>query len=160
MPTRRRRTLGNLSASKVSLVTEEILVRQFDNGLVLVTEPMPWLESAAFTLLVPAGCARDPDHLLGLGNLVCEMVQRGSGSRSSRQFIEDLEMLGVDSSASVSNAHCSFSGAMPAERLAELRFPSTPTWFADLIWPKTSSKIAGWSVSKRCAPWRTISHRR
>ena len=29
----------------------------FPNGLVLLGESMPWLESAAFTLLVPAGCA-------------------------------------------------------------------------------------------------------
>ena len=56
------------------------------------------------------------------------MAQRGSGSRSSRQFIEDLEMLGVDGSASVSNAHTSFSGAMPAENLLE-----TLAIYADVV---------------------------
>jgi predicted Zn-dependent peptidase len=56
------------------------------------------------------------------------MVQRGCGSRSSRQFVEDLEMLGVESSASVSNAHSSFSGAMPAENLFD-----TLSIFADVV---------------------------
>jgi predicted Zn-dependent peptidase len=80
---------------------------------------MMWLESAAFSLLVPAGCSREPSTLLGLSSLTCEMVERGSGSRDSRQFLEDLELLGVDSSSSVSNAHTSFSGAMPAGNLID-----------------------------------------
>ena len=100
-------------------VTQPIPVHQFDNGLVLLAEPMEWLESAAFTLLVPAGCNYDPPDALGLANLTCEMVQRGCGSRDSRQFVNDLEMLGADTSASVSNGHCSFGGAMPAESLHE-----------------------------------------
>ena len=79
---------------------------------------MPWLESVAFAMLLPAGVRYDPDHRAGLANLTCEMVQRGCGKRNSRQFVEDLENLGVDRSASVSNAHTSFGGAMPAERLS------------------------------------------
>ncbi len=92
-------------------------VHEFDNGLTLVAEQMDWLESAAFALLIPAGCAREPTDFGGLASLTCEIVQRGSGKRNSRQFIEDLEMLGADCSASVSNAHTSFGGAMPAENL-------------------------------------------
>lgn len=78
---------------------------------------MAWLESVAFMILVPAGCAREPAELTGLGSFTGEMVQRGSGSRNSRQFIEDLEALGVDSSSAVSNGHASFGGAMPAENV-------------------------------------------
>jgi predicted Zn-dependent peptidase len=109
-------------------VTEPIQIHQYDNGLALVTQRMDWLESAAFSLLVPAGCARDPATRLGLGNFTCEMVQRGCGSRNSRQLIEDLENLGVDHSASVGNAHTSFGGAMPAEKLHE-----AIAIFADLV---------------------------
>ncbi|MBC8354234.1 MAG: insulinase family protein [Planctomycetes bacterium] len=87
--------------------------------MTLLAEPMDWLESAAFSLLIPSGADRDPKHLLGLSNFVCEMAQRGCGSRSSRQFIEDLELLGVDSSGSVSNAFTSYGGSMPAEKLAD-----------------------------------------
>ncbi len=101
------------------MVNQSIHHHIFDNGLVLLAEPMSWLESAAFALLVPAGCNYDPDEHLGLANLVCEMVQRGCGSRDSRQFINDLELLGADTSASVSNAHTSFGGAMPADSLMQ-----------------------------------------
>lgn len=98
---------------------QTVLSHQLANGLVLVVEPMDWLDSAAFALLLPAGCKYDPPERLGLASFTCEMVQRGCGSRSSRQFIEDLENLGVDRSASVSNAHTSFGGAMPAERIGD-----------------------------------------
>lgn len=99
-------------------MTDTIKVHEYANGLALVTQHMPWVESAAFSLLVPAGCVRDPADRLGLSNLTCEMVQRGCGSRDSRQFLNDLENLGVDHNASVSIAHTSFGGAMPADKLA------------------------------------------
>src|SRR5438094_612470 len=55
---------------------------------------MESLESAAFTVLVPAGAVFDPADRGGLAALSCEMTLRGSGSRDSRQFVEDLENLG------------------------------------------------------------------
>lgn len=96
---------------------QQIYSHRLANGLTLVAEAMPWLESAAFALLVPAGCMYDPRDRTGLGNLTCEMIQRGAGSRNSRQFVDDLENLGADTSASVSIAHMSFGGAMPAVNL-------------------------------------------
>ena len=99
-------------------MTQNAFSHSLPNGLVLLADPMPWLESVAFAMLLPAGVRYDPDHRAGLANLTCEMVQRGCGKRNSRQFVEDLENLGVDRSASVSNAHTSFGGAMPAERLS------------------------------------------
>ena len=45
----------------------------FDNGLVLVAEPMDWLESAAFTILVPAGCIHESPDRGGLSGFTCEM---------------------------------------------------------------------------------------
>ena len=97
---------------------QEILHHQLDNGLTIVAEPMPWLESVAFSMSVPSGCQYDPHDRLGLANFTCEMVQRGCGQRDSRRFIEDLEFLGVDYSSSVSSVHTYFSAAMPSESLS------------------------------------------
>ena len=85
-------------------VTQKIHSHALPNGLTLVAEEMPWLESAAFALLMSAGCAYEPAEKLGLASLTCEMSQRGAGKRDSRQFLADLENLGADSSASVSIA--------------------------------------------------------
>ena len=89
---------------------------------------MEWLESAAFSLLLKAGAARDPADQCGLANFTCEMVQRGCGVRSSREFVEELELLGVDSSGSASNVHTSFGGAMQAEKLLDAL-----TIYADVV---------------------------
>jgi predicted Zn-dependent peptidase len=109
-------------------VTQKIHSHSLPNGLSLVAEEMPWLESAAFALLLPAGCIYEPADKLGLASLTCEMAQRGAGERDSRQFLEDLENLGADTSASVSIAHTSVGGAMPAESL-----PQVLSIFADLV---------------------------
>src|SRR5262245_13430991 len=113
---------------KFLVVTQKIHGHALPNGLTLVAEEMPWVESAAFALLLPAGCALEPADKLGLAALTCEMTQRGAGQRDSRQFLDDLENLGADTSASVSIAHTSVGGAMPAESL-----PDVLSIFADLV---------------------------
>jgi predicted Zn-dependent peptidase len=110
------------------LVSTPILVERFENGLTLIAEPMAWLESAAFSLVTPAGYAFDPLERLGLSNFTCEMVQRGCGERSSRQLVDDLERLGVDWSVSVSHAHANFGAAMLADHIE----PALAI-FADLV---------------------------
>ncbi len=96
---------------------EVILHHTYDNGLTLVAQPMPWLESAAFSIAVPAGFRYDPLERLGLANFVCEMVQRGSGQLDSRQWVEHLDMLGVDYTSSCSLYNTNFGGAMQADQL-------------------------------------------
>jgi predicted Zn-dependent peptidase len=98
-------------------VTQSILSHTYASGLVLVAEEMKSLESAAFTFLVPAGCAFDPSGRTGLAALTCELSLRGSGPRDSRQFVRDLENLGVERGESVSTNHASYFGATLAGNL-------------------------------------------
>jgi predicted Zn-dependent peptidase len=98
---------------------QQVFSHVYGNGLVLVAQPMPWLESAAFSINAPAGCRYDPIDKGGLANFVCEMVQRGSGELNSRQFIEALEFNGIDHSSSTSVYHSHFGGAMGHGQLHE-----------------------------------------
>lgn len=109
-------------------MSQSILSKTLDNGLVLVAEPMPWLESAAFSLLVPAGSVYDPDDRAGLSGFTCEMALRGAGSRDSRQFITDMDNLGVDRSENVTAAFSSYSGATLAAQL-----PQAIGLYADVV---------------------------
>jgi len=106
----------------------EEFVQQFDNGLVLIGEPSTAFESAAFSLLVQAGCRYDAPQAAGLAGLTCEMMLRGAGDRSSRQFITDLENLGVERGESVGVSQASYSGATIAESLLP-----TLAIYADLL---------------------------
>lgn len=98
---------------------QTIHLHRFDNGLVLLAEPMEWLESAAFMFLVPAGCAQEPEERRGLASLTCELMLRGCGQLDSRALVEALDNLGIDRSEGVLNWHASYGGALPADRLGE-----------------------------------------
>jgi predicted Zn-dependent peptidase len=109
-------------------VSSPILSHVFPNGLVLVAQPMHWLQSAAFSFLVPAGCVNEPAQRLGLATFTCEMTLRGAGPRDNRQFVVDLDNLGVQHHASVSSSRASYGGAMLAENL-----PASLAIFADVL---------------------------
>jgi predicted Zn-dependent peptidase len=109
-------------------VNQPIFSHTYPNGLVLVAEPTETLQSAAFTFLVPAGCAYDPADRSGLSSFACEMALRGAGPRDSRQFILDLDNLGVERAEGVAAAHASYSGATVAENL-----PEALAIYADLL---------------------------
>lgn len=88
-----------------------------DNGIVLLGEDLPGLESVAIAFHVPSGAVHDPAGGSGLAALAGEMMLRGAGNRSGRAIVGDLEGAGVQWSQGVSTSHASFSGAMVARQL-------------------------------------------
>lgn len=88
-----------------------------DNGIVLVGEELPGLESVAIAFHVPAGAVYDPAGGSGLATLTGEMMLRGAGDRSGRRIVDDLEGAGVQWSQGVTTSHASFSGGMVARQL-------------------------------------------
>ena len=94
-----------------------ILSHTFDNGLQLLAEPTESLESAAFTLRVPGGNAYESTKRPGLAILAQDLAMRGCGNRDNRQFIEELDGLGVERGESVFDSHAGFSGASLARNL-------------------------------------------
>jgi predicted Zn-dependent peptidase len=98
-------------------VKQEIYTHTFTNGLTLLAEPMRSLESAAFTLRVPGGSVHEPEGRGGLAVMTNEMTLRGCGERDSRQFVEDLDTLGVQRGDSVADALAGYSGATLAANL-------------------------------------------
>ncbi len=109
-------------------MSKSILSHTFSNGLVLLAERLPSLESAAFTFLVPAGCVHDPPDRWGRRGFRGVVVLGGGGPRDSRDFVLDLDNLGVERHESVYAAHASFSGAMLAENL-----PASLGIYADML---------------------------
>lgn len=96
---------------------QSVFQHRFPNGLVLLGEPMPWLESVAFTLLTPVGTAHEPANREGLAGMTLEMVQRGAGEFDSRAIVEELDFLGVERSSGVTTFHTSISMAAMAKVL-------------------------------------------
>ena len=99
-----------------------------DNGVVLVGEELPGLESVAVAFHTPAGAVHDGPERCGLATLSGEMMLRGAGDRSSREVVETLEGAGVQWSQAVSTSHASFAGAMVARQL-----PAALPIYADML---------------------------
>ncbi|QDT07213.1 Peptidase M16 inactive domain protein [Rubripirellula lacrimiformis] len=87
------------------------------NGMTVLVQSMPWQRTAAFSLSIRGGVQAESDRMGGLSGLVCEIVQRGAGSQSSRDLVAIQDNLGMDRNSGVSTAMVSFTSAMPAASL-------------------------------------------
>ena len=93
----------------------------FSNGLVLLAESMTDVQSAAFTLLLPAGAAYESALGLtlkgGAATMAAEWITRGAGPRDSRELLTALDNLGVSHAESAQTLHTSLAGATLARNL-------------------------------------------
>lgn len=89
----------------------------FNNGLVLLAEPMDYVRTAAFNFLFPAGYAYDPVSVPGTANLLSGLVTRGAGTRDNRGLMLALDALGLDREESVGVLHTRFWAATLARNL-------------------------------------------
>jgi predicted Zn-dependent peptidase len=87
----------------------------FPNGLVLLAETMPGVQSAAFTLLLPAGVAYEGAEGLelvgGAATMAADWITRGAGDRDSRELLTALDNLGVSHAEGAQTFHTSMSAA-------------------------------------------------
>ncbi len=107
---------------------QEIQTHSISNGLTLIIEPMADVQSAAFSLLVPAGSNYDPPGQAGAAAVLSDWIMRGAGSRDSRQLSNELDNLGLQRNEGVGNSHISFTGATLADSL-----PQALRIYADIV---------------------------
>jgi len=77
------------------------------------------VQSAAVTLLVPAGGVRDADGRCGTAAILTEMFSRGAGGLSARELSAAMDNLGLQRSVHVGSAHVTFSAATTADRIVD-----------------------------------------
>jgi predicted Zn-dependent peptidase len=100
-------------------LAEQYYQYTFDNGLTLLGERMPAMQSAAMTLLVPAGVANDPIDRCGSATVLSDLVLRGAGSRDNRQLTDYLDSLGLQRSSGAGIHHTRFGCAAVGPRVIE-----------------------------------------
>jgi predicted Zn-dependent peptidase len=100
----------------------------FANGLTLLAEQMPGVQSAAMTLLLSAGVSTDPVDRTGSATVLSDLVLRGAGSRDSRELTDYLDSLGLHRSNGVGVYHTRFGSAALAARVID----GLPV-FADIV---------------------------
>lgn len=93
--------------------------KSFANGLTLLCEQMPAMQSAAMAILLPAGAATDPADRSGAATVLCELALRGAGTRDNRALTEYLDSLGLQRSSGVGIHHARFACAAVAPKVIE-----------------------------------------
>ena len=94
--------------------------RTLANGLRVVAEPMPWLETVSLVLLLPIGSANDPANGVGSAAILSEWLQRGAGERDARAYADALDALGVRRGGGVGRETLSLSAAFLTRDAAEV----------------------------------------
>ena len=84
------------------------------NGLTILGQKMPGVESAAMSLLIPSGASTDARGGCGSASVLSDLVLRGAGQRSSRELTDHLDRLGLQRGAGVNVYHTRFDCAAVA----------------------------------------------
>ena len=71
-----------------------IEISRLSNGLTVVTDPMPQLESAALGVWVNAGGRNETKPVMGVSHMLEHMAFKGTERRSARDIAEEMESVG------------------------------------------------------------------
>lgn len=110
------------------MTDQQIHTHTFPNGLTLIIEPMADVQSAAFSLLTPAGSIYDPPGFEGTASVLSDWIMRGAGPRDSMQLTNELDNLGLQRNEGAGSCHLNFGGATLAENL-----PAALRVYADIV---------------------------
>lgn len=82
------------------------------NGLVILTERMPWLRSAAAGFWVRTASAHEPREKMGVSHLLEHMVFKGTDTRTAQDIAVALESRGGGLDAYTGRDHTTFQARM------------------------------------------------
>jgi predicted Zn-dependent peptidase len=71
-----------------------IEISRLSNGLTVITDPMPQLESAAVGVWVNCGTRHETRAVMGISHMLEHMAFKGTKRRSARQIAEEIEAVG------------------------------------------------------------------
>ncbi len=71
-----------------------IVCEQFDNGLRLLTEPMPGVRSVSFGVWLTRGSRHERAAHSGIAHLVEHMVFKGTATRSAQDIAQEIDSIG------------------------------------------------------------------
>ena len=72
----------------------KIEITKLSNGLTVITDPMPQLESAAVGVWVDCGARHEEKRLMGVSHMLEHMAFKGTERRTARDIAEEIEAVG------------------------------------------------------------------
>lgn len=86
----------------------DIEISTLSNGLTIITDPMPQLESAALGVWVNTGTRNETANVMGVSHMLEHMAFKGTVRRSARQIAEEMEAVGAYLNAYTSREQTAF----------------------------------------------------
>jgi predicted Zn-dependent peptidase len=105
-----------------------VRVHTLANGVRVLCDPMPALETLALSVVVRGGARWEPEDRSGWSHLLEHMVFKGAGGRSAREIVERLEAVGAQINAATGYERTSFQ-----VRALKGRLPLAMEITADLV---------------------------
>jgi predicted Zn-dependent peptidase len=101
------------------MTKQEIHSFELPNGMKIIVQPMKDVQSAAMTLMIPAGSVNDVEGKLGTAAILAELFPRGAAELSARDLSSAMDNLGLQRSVSGGVGHITFSTATTADRILQ-----------------------------------------
>src|ERR1700761_1017454 len=98
------------------------------NGLTIVSDPMPGLESAAVGIWVNTGARNETPDQMGVSHMLEHMAFKGTATRSARALSEEIEAVG-----GVLNAYTSREQTAFHARVLKADVPLALTLLGDIL---------------------------
>jgi predicted Zn-dependent peptidase len=90
-----------------------------DTGARFAAQRIVGAQSAAISILIPGGTARDPENRLGMSAMWSELLFRGAGNLDSRQHADALDKLGIQSGGGPETFYQRLSFTMLGSRITD-----------------------------------------
>ena len=88
--------------------SESPRIHRLPNGVRVVCDPMPGLQTLALSVVVGRGARSEPAHQNGWAHLLEHMVFKGAGDRSARDIVESIEAEGGQINAATGHERTSY----------------------------------------------------
>lgn len=89
-----------------------------DNGMIVLTDNMPHLESASLGIWVKAGSRSEHESEHGISHVLEHMAFKGTSTRNAREIAEAIENVGGDLNAATSVEHTGYFARVLKEDVA------------------------------------------
>jgi predicted Zn-dependent peptidase len=96
---------------------ERFATAELEDGLLVLTDEMPWVRSVGLGIWVRWGSAHEREPEMGVSHLLEHMVFKGTGRRSAKDLALELERLGGSLDAYTTREHTSFQARVLDEHV-------------------------------------------
>lgn len=94
-----------------------LLIEKLANGLTVLAEEIPHLESAAYDLLIPGGILCDQNGREGTSLILAELTGRGAGNLDSKALSDAFDDAGIRHGEGAAHDRFAYRGVALAEKL-------------------------------------------